>query len=121
MFAARSSSALLGDADASTNRTPQCYPHPTVIPINRVMPDALADVLRNAPLTPEKVEFAWRTTVGPAVDRVTSVELRGAVLHVRTQDPTWQREIEHSAGLIRARLASLLGQGIVCGLNVVVA
>ena len=89
-----------------------------VIPVTRVMPTALADVLRRAPLTPEKVAFAWRTTVGPAVDRVTVVELRGAVLHVRARDAAWQREIEHSAGLIRSRLAALLGQDVVRGLDV---
>jgi hypothetical protein len=94
---------------------------PAVIPVNRVMPDALADVLRKAPLTPEKVAFAWRTTVGPAVDRVTSVELRGVVLHVRARDAAWQREIEHSAGFIRVRLAALLGPDVVRGLDVIVA
>jgi ABC-2 type transport system permease protein len=46
------------------------------------MPAALASVLRLAPLTPEKVAFAWRTAVGAAVDRVTSVELRGSTLAV---------------------------------------
>ena len=91
-----------------------------VIPVSRVMPDALADVLRKAPLTPEKIAFAWRTTVGPAVDRVTSVELRGYVLHVRTKDAQWRREIEHSAGLIRGRLATLLGHDIVRGLDVTI-
>jgi hypothetical protein len=84
------------------------------------MPEALADVLRRAPLTPEKVAFAWRTAVGPAVERVTSVELRGSVLHVRTTDPAWQREIERSAGHIRVRLATLLGHDTVRGLNVTV-
>ena len=44
------------------------------------MPDALAAVLRRAPLTPEKVAFSWRTAVGPAVDKVTSVELHDGVL-----------------------------------------
>jgi hypothetical protein len=77
------------------------------------MPDALAAVLRRAPLTPEKVAFSWRTAVGPAVDKVTSVELRKGVLHVRAKDATWQREIERSAVLIRARLESLLGDGVV--------
>ena len=91
-----------------------------VIPVSRVMPQALADILRNAPLTPEKVAFAWRTTVGPAVDRVTSVELKGYVLHVRTKDATWRREIEHSAALIRTRLARLLGPDIVRGLDVTI-
>jgi hypothetical protein len=64
------------------------------------------------------VAFAWRTTVGPAVDRVTAVELKGFVLHVRTKDAAWQREIEHSAGLIRVRLATLLGKDVVRGLDV---
>ena len=77
------------------------------------MPDALAAVLRRAPLTPEKVAFSWRTAVGPAVDKVTSVELHNGVLHVRAKDATWQREVERSAALIRSRLDSLLGEQVV--------
>ena len=77
------------------------------------MPEALAAVLRRAPLTPEKVAFSWRTAVGPAVDKVTSVHLRDGVLHVRARDTTWQREIERSAALIRSRLDGLLGEGVV--------
>ena len=77
------------------------------------MPDALAAVLRRAPLTPEKVAFSWRTAVGPAVDKVTSIALRDGVLHVRAKDATWQREIERSAALIRSRLDSLLGEDVV--------
>ena len=77
------------------------------------MPDALAAVLRRAPLTPEKVAFSWRSAVGPAVDKVTFVELRNGVLHVRAKDATWQREVERSAALIRTRLDSLLGERVV--------
>lgn len=77
------------------------------------MPTALAAVLRRAPLTPEKVAFSWRTAVGPAVDKVTSVELRDDVLFVRARDAAWEREIERSAGLIRARLDGLLGDRVV--------
>jgi hypothetical protein len=77
------------------------------------MPDALAAVLRRAPLTPEKVAFSWRTAVGPAVDKVTSIALHDGVLHVRAKDATWQREIERSAALIRSRLDSLLGEDVV--------
>jgi hypothetical protein len=84
------------------------------------MPDALATVLRRAPLTPEKIAFSWRTAVGPAVDKVTSVELRNSVLHVRTKDATWQREIERSATLIRSRLDSLLGEDVVRYIKVAV-
>jgi hypothetical protein len=84
------------------------------------MPDALATVLRRAPLTPEKIAFSWRTAVGPAVDKVTSVALHNGVLHVRTRDATWQREIERSATLIRSRLASLLGEDVVRYIKVAV-
>jgi len=82
---------------------------PSVIPVANVIPDVLAAVLRKAPLTPEKVAFAWRLTVGPAVERATAIELRDAVLHVRAKDPAWRRELERSAGLIRRRLQGLLG------------
>ena len=85
------------------------------------MPAALSAILRKAPLTPEKVAFAWRTAVGPAVDRVTSVELTGSVLRVRAKDATWQREIERSAALIRSRLEALLGDRVVRGIDVSVA
>lgn len=84
-----------------------------MIPLSRVMPDALADVLRRAPLTPEKVAFSWRTAVGSAVDKVTAVELHNGVLYVRARDAAWQREIERSAALIRSRLDSLLGERVV--------
>jgi hypothetical protein len=84
------------------------------------MPDALATVLRRAPLTPEKIAFSWRTAVGPAVDKVTSVALHNGVLHVRTRDATWQREIERSAALIRSRLESLLGEDVVRYIKVAV-
>ena len=80
-----------------------------MIPAHQLIPSALAGILRKAPLTPEKVAFAWRSAVGPAVDNATTIELRGAVLYVQTRDATWQREVERSAGLIRSRLATLLG------------
>ena len=84
-----------------------------MIPVNQLMPVALAEVLRRAPLTPEKVAFAWRTAVGPGVDKVTAVELHNGVLYVRARDAAWQREIERSAGLIRSRLDGLLGDRVV--------
>ena len=77
------------------------------------MTDALASILRRAPLTPEKVAFSWRTAVGPAVDKVTTVELHDGVLYVRAKDAAWQREVERSAALIRSRLDGLLGDRVV--------
>ena len=91
-----------------------------VIPVHDVMPHALAAVLRNAPLTPEKVSFVWRTAVGAAVDRVTDVDLRDGVLHVRAKDSAWQREVERSSALIRMRLCALLGDAVVRTIKVTV-
>jgi hypothetical protein len=77
-------------------------------------------VLEKAPLTPEKVAFAWRMAVGPAVDRATTIELQGRVLRVRAKDAAWQREVERSAALIRARLRELLGGDVVRSIDVTV-
>ena len=77
------------------------------------MPGALAAILRNTPLTPEKVAFAWRAAVGPAVDKATSIDLRQDVLYVRAKDAAWEREVERSAPLIRTRLKDLLGEHVV--------
>lgn len=82
-------------------------------PLHLVMPEALAAIVRRAPLTPEKVAFSWRTAVGPAVNKVTTIELRGGVLYVRAKDAAWQREVERSAALIRSRLDALLGERVV--------
>lgn len=91
-----------------------------MIPVQAFLPDALAAVIRKAPLSPDKVAFAWRTAVGPSVDRVTTVTLTGHVLHVHAESAAWRREIEHSAALIRVRLESLLGPGVVSGFNVTI-
>ena len=94
------------------------YRDAVMIPVSRVMPDVLVGLLRRAPLTPEKVAFAWRQAVGPSVDRVTTIELRGDVLRVRAESPQWQREVRRSATLIRARLDALLGEGVVRRLDI---
>ncbi len=84
-----------------------------MIPVYQVLPDTLAAILRKAPLTAEKVTFAWRQAVGPAIDRGTHVVLVGDILRVRVSSPAWRREVERSAPLIRARLDALLGETVV--------
>ena len=85
-----------------------------MIPVRQVLPDAVADIIRRAPLTPEKVAFVWRSVVGPAITQATSVSWgEDGVLHVKTKDAAWQREVERSATAIRARLATLLGERVV--------
>jgi predicted nucleic acid-binding Zn ribbon protein len=79
-------------------------------PVQRATAAVVAEILRRAPLSPEKVTFAWRQAVGPAVARVTSVRLTAdETLHVVAEDARWQTEIRRSTGLIRARLVALLG------------
>jgi hypothetical protein len=82
------------------------------------MPAALAEILRKAPDSPEKTAFAWRAAVGAAVANVTTIELKGHVLLVHAKDAAWRREIERSAGMIRSRLNTLLGDGAIRQLDV---
>lgn len=78
------------------------------------MPAVLADVIRKAPLTDEKVAFAWRLTVGPAVDKATTVRLAAnGTLYVRAGAPAWNDAIAKSLGMIRSRLAHYLGDDAV--------
>jgi hypothetical protein len=89
-----------------------------VVPVRDVIPEALAALVRQAPLTPEKVAFAWRSAVGPAIDSATAIQLRDRVLYVRARDAAWQREVERSAALIRSRLDTLLGERVVSYIEV---
>ena len=84
-----------------------------MVPVQQFMPDALAALLRLAPLTPEKVAFAWRTAVGAAVDRATGVELQGSTLLVAVKSDEWRHELGRSLPMIRARLNHVLGDGVV--------
>lgn len=85
-----------------------------MIPVRQVVPDAVAEIIRKAPLTPEKVAFAWRSVVGPAITQATTVSWGDdGVLRVKTKDAAWQREVERSAALIRSRLETLLGEQVV--------
>ncbi len=78
-------------------------------PLKHALDGALAMLLRDAPLSPGKVDFAWKTTVGPRVGRVAAVRLEGGVLLVDAADARWAREIARSAHLILPRLQALLG------------
>ncbi len=84
-----------------------------MIRAHHIIPAVLSDVIRKAPFCPEKVAFAWRAAVGPAVERMTTVRLdQHGVLHV-TAEPHWAREVKRSSKLILTRLAVLLGDDVV--------
>jgi len=85
-----------------------------MVPAHRIIPGILAQVVRPAPLCAEKVEFAWRMSVGPAMSRATHVRLDGnGALIVTAQGAQWRREVKRSLGLIRSRLDTLLGPDVI--------
>lgn len=78
------------------------------------MPAVLAEVIRKAPLTDDKVAFAWRLAVGPTLDKATTVRLGASgTLYVSADAPAWLDAVRKSAGLIRSRLAHFLGEDTV--------
>lgn len=84
-----------------------------VIRADRVIPAVLTQVIRKAPLTPEKVTFAWSAAVGPALQRVTSVRLDGdGVLHVTAINGHWAVEVKRASRVVLARLAAWLGPDV---------
>jgi predicted nucleic acid-binding Zn ribbon protein len=79
-------------------------------PIQSLLPSAVARLVRPAPLCVEKVLFAWRVCVGPAVARVTRVRLTGdRVLEVELDDGRFGDELIRSAPVILRKVQDLLG------------
>jgi hypothetical protein len=90
-----------------------CYDR-IVIKANQVLPGVVGDVIRKAPLSDEKVAVAWRLAVGPAVAKSTTVRLAdGGTLYVTAESKAWIDSVRASIGLIRSRLAHVLGEDVV--------
>jgi predicted nucleic acid-binding Zn ribbon protein len=87
-------------------------------PIGQVMSGAIADILRAAPLSNGKVEFAWKAAVGPALQRVTAVRLEGGVLLVDAASAQWAREVKRSSRVILARLQAFLGDDAIKSITI---
>lgn len=85
-----------------------------MIKASAVLPGVVAEVIRNAPLSPEKVTMAWRLSVGPAVAKATTARLdEEGVLHVEAESPAWASAVRKSRSLILNRLQQLLGEDTV--------
>lgn len=89
-----------------------------MLPLARMVPAALAQLLRTTPMSDGKVEFAWRTVVGPAVGRATQVRLERGVLIVETTSAQWAREVRRSSAMILRRLQDFLGKETVTSISV---
>lgn len=90
-----------------------------MIRAGHVIPAVLARIVRQAPLTPEKVAFVWSSTVGPVIERSTRASLQAdGVLRVIAADAQWAREIRRSSGLILRRMEPMLGPGTIARIEV---
>lgn len=88
-------------------------------PAHDAAPRVVAALLRQAPFSAAKLELAWRAAVGPALARVTTVRVGGpGAIVVRAPTAAWAAEVRRAAPVIRARLAELLGEGVVAHLEV---
>lgn len=87
-------------------------------PIGQVLPGALAQIVRQAPLSAGKVDFAWRSAVGTQMARVSAVRLEDGVLLVEVQTAQWGSAIMRASGLILSRIQSMLGSDAVRELRI---
>lgn len=81
--------------------------------IAQLVPSVVVQLLRASPLSDGKVTFAWRTAVGQALERATSVKLEDSVLLVDTDSAQWSKEVTRSSGIILSRLQEFLGKDVV--------
>ena len=89
-----------------------------MLPVQGIATGVIAEIIRRQPPSPAKTAFAWSVAVGPALARVTTVELRNRNLIVMARDARWQRELERARDTILARVQLLLGADVVKGLHI---
>src|SRR5687768_9948976 len=89
-----------------------------MLALKHAMPSAVAELMRSAPLSAGKVDFAWRLAVGPSLQRVTTVRLEDSVLIIETASVQWSAEVRRSTSVILARLQTFLGEATVTRLEV---
>ena len=87
-------------------------------PLAQAVPNAIRTLLRNTPMSPGKMQFAWKVAVGAAMDRGTFVRLEGATLLVEAKTAAWAKEVSRSSRIILNRLQTLLGPEVITELTV---
>jgi predicted nucleic acid-binding Zn ribbon protein len=86
--------------------------------LQTILPRALAELLRQGPMSQGKLEVAWRTAVGDGLSRVTTVRLQSdGVVEVLPADVRWHQALKRSSHVILARLKTLLGPDAVTRLS----
>ncbi len=110
--------------DAASIMSRAIEPSPTgawgiVQSISNAIPGAMRLLLARAPLSPGKVEFAWRAAVGGALDRASVVSLRAdRTIVVDVKSSYWRREVQRSRSMVLSRMRELLGSDVVSNLEV---
>jgi predicted nucleic acid-binding Zn ribbon protein len=89
-------------------------------PLQSIAPSALAQMLRQGPLSQGKLEIAWRMAVGDAIARAATVSLEAdGSVRVEPVDQRWADELRRSSRVILGRLQKLLGTKAVARLSFV--
>ena len=78
----------------------------------------LAEMLARQPMSPGKLQFAWRAAVGPALARAAALDWQDGRVIVQMSSPDWTREIQRSKPMILERLQMLLGKDAVRRLEI---
>lgn len=81
-----------------------------MVPIQHFASSVLVEIVRRQPASKERTSFAWSLAVGPALSRVTTVELENGVLAVRAKDRRWIGEIERARDVVLQKMQQLLGK-----------
>ena len=79
----------------------------------------LAEMLARQPMSPGKLQFAWRAAVGPALARAVTLDWRDGRIVVHPSSASWKREVERSRAVIVERLRVLLGRDAVKRLEII--
>ena len=89
-----------------------------MVPVQDLTVGILAEVIQRQPPSRERTAFAWQLAVGAALARLTSVELDGGVLNVRSRDPRWGKEIQRARDTILSRMQQLMGKTAVTRIEI---
>lgn len=87
-------------------------------PVQTIVPDVLAEIIRRQPASAARTTFAWTAAVGAAMARAASVHVSGTTIYVTARDARWAREIGRNRDIILARLQQLLGAGAITRIEI---
>src|SRR3954463_8612442 len=83
-----------------------------MLPLQHIASSVLADLIRRQPASRARTAFAWSVAVGPALARVTTIDLREGGLNVTPKDAR-RSGAPHRASLpTLARRQAIIGSDV---------